>query len=239
MAPLLLGAFVLILILALLRAFVGADPKALVKSLRYVGAAILGIFAILLAVGNRWGPAMFLGSMAWGLFTNGHIWPGGWPHYPGGPSSGSRPGQGESTGVRTPWVEMELDHDTGDMRGTVLKGAHAGKTLDRLGREALLALYREAGTADSETARLLEAYMDRTLGPEWRAEAERQRAAARSGSAMSREEALKVLGLKEGAVEEEIRAAHRRLMMQNHPDRGGSDYIAAKINEAKDVLIGR
>jgi hypothetical protein len=136
-------------------------------------------------------------------------------------------------------VEMELDHDTGAMRGTVLKGAHAGKTLDRLERDALLALYREAGTADVETARLLEAYMDRTLGADWRADAERQRSAAHSGSAMSREEALKILGLKDGAVEAEIRAAHRRLMMQNHPDRGGSDYIAAKINEAKEVLLGR
>jgi len=239
MAPLLIGALVLVLILALLRAFVGADPKLLVKSLRYTGAAALAAFAILLAVGNRWGPAMLLGSMAWGLFTSGHVWPGGWPHYSGGPSPRSRPRQGESTAVRTPWVEMELDHDTGAMQGTVLKGAHAGKSLDRLGREALLALYREAGSADAETARLLEAYMDRTLGPDWRADAERQRSAAQSGSAMSREEALKILGLQDGAAEEQIRSAHRRMMMQNHPDRGGSDYIAAKINEARDVLLGR
>ena len=239
MAPLLLGVLVLALVLALLRAFVGADPKMLVKSLRYAGAAVLAVFAVLLAVGNRWGPAMVLGSMAWGLFTSGHVWPGGWPHYSGGPTPRSSPKQGQSTRVRTAWVEMELDHDTGAMQGTVLKGAHAGKALDRLGREALLALYREASGADAETARLIEAYMDRTLGADWRADAERQRSAADSGSAMSREEALKILGLQDGAVEEQIRSAHRRMMMQNHPDRGGSDYIAAKINEAKDVLLGR
>jgi hypothetical protein len=239
MAPLLLGALVLVLVMALLRAFAFADPKLLIKGLRYLGVAAFGAFAVLFAVANRWAPAMLLGSMAWGLATRGHAWPSGWPHFSGDRSSRSRPMGGESTSVRTPWVEMELDHDTGAMRGTVLKGAHAGKTLDRLGRDALLDLYREAGTADSETGRLLEAYMDRTLGADWRADAERQRSAARSGSAMSSEEALKILGLKDGAGEDEIRAAHRRLMMQNHPDRGGSDYLAAKINEAKDVLLGR
>jgi hypothetical protein len=238
MAPLLLGALVLILVLVLLRALAFVDPKALIKGLRYSGAAAFGAFAALFAATGRLVPAMLLGSMAWGLFTRGHAWPAGWPYFSGGRSSRSRPKEGESTRVRTPWVEMELDHDSGAMRGTVLKGAHAGKTLDQLGRDALLALYREAGAADAETARLLEAYMDRTLDADWRAAAERQRSAAHSDSAMSREEALKILGLQEGAVEEQIRSAHRRLMMQNHPDRGGSDYIAAKINEAKDVLLG-
>jgi curved DNA-binding protein CbpA len=54
---------------------------------------------------------------------------------------------------------------------------------------------------------------------------------------MSRSEALKVLGLEEGATEEHIRAAHRRLILQTHPDKGGTSYLAAKINEAKDVLL--
>ena len=238
MAPLLLGALVLILVLALLRAFAFADPKTLIKGLRYSGAAACGGFAALFAATGRLVPAMFLGSMAWGLFTRGHVWPAGWPHFSGGRSSHSRPKEGESTGVRTPWVEMELDHDTGAMHGTVLKGAHAGKSLDQMGRDALLAFYQEAGSADAEAARLLEAYLDRTLGADWRIDAERQRASAHSDSAMSREEALKILGLPEGAIEDEIRSAHRRLMMHNHPDRGGSDYIAAKINEAKDVLVG-
>jgi hypothetical protein len=238
MAPVLLGALVLIMLLVLVRAFAFADPKALIKGLRYSGAAACGGFAALFAATGRVVPAMFLGSMAWALLTRGHAWPGGW-HFSGRPSARSKPNEGESTRVRTPWVEMELDHDTGAMRGMVLKGAYSGKALDALARDALLALYREANSADTETARLLEAYLDRTLGGDWRVDAERKHSAAYSDFNMSREEALKILGLQEGAMESKIRSAHRRLMMQNHPDRGGSDYLAAKINEAKDVLIGR
>jgi len=236
MTPIVLGSLVLVVILVLVRAFAFADKKTLVRALRYFGVVALGTLAVLLAFGGRLAPAMFVGSVAWGLATGGRVWPGGWPHYPG--PSGSGPRQGQRSSVRTPWVEMELDHDTGAMRGTVLKGAHAGKALDSLGRVDVLALYREAAGSDPETARLLEAYLDRTFGADWRDDAENQRSAAQSGSAMSRQEALKVLGLDDTATEEQIRSTHRRLMMQNHPDRGGSDYIAAKINEAKDVLLG-
>jgi hypothetical protein len=238
MGEILLGAVALIAILFLLRAFVGADPKALVKALRYTGAGALGLLAIWLLVTDRFAPGMFIASAAWGLFTRGHIWPGGWPHYNfRGPSRSST---GQSTSVRTSWLEMELDHDSGDMRGTVLKGAHAGQRLDQLGKDAVVALYHEASADDPESTRLLEAYLDRTFGADWRGVAhEDQPHAERATPGMSRAEALKVLGLQEGASDDDIRAAHRRLMLQNHPDKGGTDYIAAKINEAKDVLLAR
>lgn len=238
MGELLLGAVALIAVIFLLRGFVGVDPKALAKALRYVGAGALGLLAVWLFVTDRFAPGMFIASAAWGLFTRGHIWPGGWPRYnfPGG----SRSSPGQSTSVRTSWLEMELDHDSGDMRGTVLKGAHAGQRLEQLGKDAVVALYREAVADDPDSARLLEAYLDRTFGGDWRGAAQHEQAnVGRATTGMSRAEALKVLGLQEGASDDEIRAAHRRLMLQNHPDKGGTDYIAAKINEAKDVLLMR
>ena len=243
MTPLVLGAVVLFALLFLLRGFAFADPKFLLRVLRYVAAALCGALALLLALTGRLPFAFLLGSVAWGLATGGHIWPHGFPHFPGGSWPGSGGGGSQSTSVRTPWLEMELDHSTGAMRGTVLKGRRAGYALFSLARDEVLDLYLEAANDDAETARLLEAYMDREFGDfDWREQLERKRTSssfARSTrTGMSREEALKVLGLKEGAGEEEIRAAHRKLMMQNHPDRGGTDYIAAKINEAKDVLLG-
>jgi hypothetical protein len=231
----LLGALVLVVVIGLLWLFITADPKMLAKVFRYIGAGLLLAAAIALAYGDRVGVAMLLGSMAWGLFTGGRVWPGGWPHYnfPGGRRAKTAGGQ--STRVATDWIEIELDHDTGAMRGRVLKGAHAGADFGALSKTQLLALFREA-SADEETVRLLEAYFDRTFGADWRS-AEQEAPRARS-SAMSRAEALKVLGLQDGASEDQIRAAHKKLMMQNHPDRGGSDYLASKINEAKDVLLG-
>jgi hypothetical protein len=199
--------------------------------LRYAGAVALGLAAIGLFLIERPAVGAFLASMAWGLFTGGHVWPGGWPNYRRRSAS-----VGQSSSVRTEWLEMELDHDSGEMRGTILKGAHAGQRLDQLDRDALLAFFAQAD--DPETRRLLEAWLDRTLGPDWRKTEQKSEPPPRGTTGMSRAEALKVLGLGEGASEDDIRAAHRKLMAQNHPDRGGSDYLASKINEARDVLLG-
>ena len=241
MIDLLIGAFALVLVLILMHGFTQADPKSLVKGVRYLGAGALVILAAFFLVRGIVPAAVLLGSMAYGVFTGGRVWPGGWPHWhfpnPGG---GPRAQTGQSTRVATDWVEMELDHDTGDMRGRVVKGVFSGKTLQQLTDENALCFYAEAGAADSETARLLEAYLDRRLGSEWRTHANEKTSSSqrtRGGSAITREEAYRVLGLSPGASEAEIRDAYKRLMMNLHPDRGGTDYLAAKINEAKDVLL--
>ena len=243
MIDLLIGAFALVLVLILMHGFTRADPKALVRVLRYFGAGVLVLAAAFFLVRGIVPAAVLLGSMAYGVFTGGRVWPGGWPHWhfpsPGG---GPRTQTGQSTRVATDWVEMELNHDTGDMSGHVLRGLFSGQSLQQLTDEDVLRFYAEAGAADSETARLLEAYLDRRLGGDWRRKANdktsHSQRGRRSSSAMTREEAYRVLGLSLSATEEDIRAAHRRLILNLHPDRGGTDYLAAKINEAKDVLLG-
>jgi hypothetical protein len=135
---------------------------------------------------------------------------------------------------------MRLDHDSGALKGTVTAGSMAGRSLDELALTALEALLVEVGD-DADSVALLEGYLDRRF-PRWREDLEGDRAArpgrAADSGAMTDEEAYEVLGLAPGASEAEIRAAHRRLMKRFHPDQGGTSFLAAKINQAKDRLLG-
>jgi hypothetical protein len=152
------------------------------------------------------------------------------------PSGGfSSPGSGRRTEVRTAFLQAWIDHDTGDVGGTVLSGRFAGRTLDSLGDGELLELHEES-SADADSRRVLESYLDRRLGADWRNA--RQPPPRGPRTDMTREEALAVLGLAEGASADDIKAAHRRLIQRMHPDVGGSADLAARINRAKDVLLG-
>jgi len=163
----------------------------------------------------------------------------------GAPVGAASP-QGQRSSIRTRFLEMTLDHATGDMDGLVLAGDQQGRRLSTLGLEELLRLLEGYYREDSQSAALLEAYLDRTQGSDWRQVAPggaggggaggRETSAA--AGPMNRAEALAVLGLPDDADAAAIREAHRRLMQRLHPDRGGSDYLAAKLNEAKRVLLG-
>ena len=143
-------------------------------------------------------------------------------------------GPGIST-TQTPYLTMRLDHQTGRLTGEVKQGLMAGKLLSDLSLSALADLYRYYDGVDLESARLLGAYIEWIHGDRWQ-EAERQQHRAQS-SHLSRGEAQEILGVSEQASRDEIIEAHRRLIQKVHPDRGGSDYLAAKINQAKDALL--
>jgi hypothetical protein len=227
-----LGLVALLVALVLLRGFVRADVVAVARGLRIVGGtAALGGAAVLLLRGYMQYavPLAMLGSWL--------LWGGGGPSW-GGYPGGGQPSGGGTSRVVTDTLEMELDHDTGYLSGRVLKGAFAGRRIEAMTPAEVARLWRECRFDDPQSASLIEAYLDRAH-PDWREEMARGGASAAAGRGMTREEAYEILGLAPGASAEEIRRAHRELMLKIHPDRGGSDYLAAKINEAKDVLLGR
>ena len=153
----------------------------------------------------------------------------------------STQGTGQTSGVRSAGLDMRLDHDTGEMDGEILAGRHAERKLSELSLGELLELAEEF-RGDTESLRLLESYLDRAH-PGWRddvqADETRRKSAASAPGRMDAQEAYQILGLEPGASEAEVRSAHRRLMKQVHPDRGGSAALAAKINEAKDRILGK
>jgi len=155
-------------------------------------------------------------------------------HKAGAASRGAS--DGNHSEVRTDWLSMSMEHDSGVLSGKVEKGNFSGRSLDDLSQEQLRQLYEEYLGADRDSAELLSSYMKYRFGSDWSETA--GSSAAGSGGSMSHDQALAVLGLKAGAERDAIIKAHRSLMQKLHPDRGGNDYLAAQINLAKDVLLG-
>ncbi len=147
----------------------------------------------------------------------------------------STPGSSPRTETRTAFLEAWIDHGTGDVGGRVTQGRYAGRLLESLAEPDLMALRSECAS-DPDSLRILEAYLDRRLGADWRDKMGSPPPS--TGGGMGRAEAFAVLGLAEGATDEEIHAAHRRLIQRVHPDVGGSADLAARINRAKDILLG-
>jgi hypothetical protein len=230
------GVAVLLLLIFGTRAFANADPRWLAANMRRAGGiALLAVAAFLVARGAL--PlAIPLAVFGFALVSGRRL---GF----GGMFGGASPTPGQKSHIRTGALEMELDHDAGRMEGRCLKGRFAGRALSGLNEAELLSLLAELRARDAQDAALLEAYLDRRLEG-WR-DKEAQ-SGAREGprqhagpSRMSVEEAYAVLGLGPDAKPDAIRDAHRRLMKKLHPDQGGSTYLAARINEAKEVLLGR
>src|SRR5258708_1881465 len=234
MAYLAFAIAALLAVFLLGRAFVNADPAVLARGLRWGGVGLAVILVIFLIYTEELGPAvavigglltwLFRGHALWRLFR-----------------LGSGPSSQRTSEVETDTLRMTLDHDTGTMSGTIRRGPHQGQRLTELTQAELVALLRLCRVEDEAAAKLLETYLDRTQ-PGWRGageargESESPRG-ARSSSAMTRQEAFEILGLQPGAPVSEIKAAHHRLMLKLHPDQGGSTYLAARINQAKDVLL--
>jgi hypothetical protein len=229
LAYFLVGALGLFLLWQVLRWFAEANPKQLVRGGQWALAAIGGAVALWLIVTGKAADAFLLVSTMVPFFVR---WKGLWTRMrnAGGPTPGG------TSDVETAWLRMSLDHQSGDMDGVVLQGAFRGRRLGELTAEELRDLL-VAARADGDTATLVETFLDRRY-PDWRQNGGADASPHAPSAAMTREEAWSILGLEPGASEEAIRDAHRRLMKKLHPDQGGSTYLAAKINQAKDLLLG-
>lgn len=228
MSVILALAALLVVLFGAMTIFVRADPARMAGNLRTLGPLLLGVVgAVMLVVGRSGFGGLFLAAaIAWygWLLTR---------------RPQAKASAGKRSTVRTAALEMELDHDSGKLEGLVLAGRHEGKMLGAMGIADLQRLYSEL-RSDAESCQLLEAYLDSRF-PVWRKDAqpdsrERLGVAPRPG-AMTKEEAYKILGLEAGAAAADIRKAHRRLLQRLHADVGGTSVLAARINEAKDVLL--
>jgi DnaJ-domain-containing protein 1 len=230
------GLALLVLLIFAARLLAKANPRLLAGALRKLSGIIaLGAAGFLLLRG-----ALPL-AIPLGLFGFSLIRPSAFGF---GPFASSSKSPGGTSHVQTESLEMELDHDSGEMEGMVLKGAFEGRMLSSLSDAELKALLDELRGTDQQAEALMQAYLDWRI-PDWREaesgkdEEKSQPRSRKPSGHMSVDEAYALLGLKRGASEEEIGRAHRQMMKKFHPDQGGSTYLASRINEAKDVLLGR
>jgi len=226
---LLFGLAALAVLLWMAQKYLQADPRKLAAMAKpAAGTAVLG-FAGFLALRGQYAIAAPLAFVGFGLL--------GWmPFGPAGFGARTQKSTGQVSRVRSAFLEMELDHDTGAMRGVFLAGPRQGTRLDTLDVDTLISLF---GEIDEESRALLAAYLDRRDAG-WREHAQADAAAGRSSAPrgpMTHEEAYQILGLERGASTEDIVGAHRTLMKKLHPDLGGTNYLAARVNEAKDTLL--
>ncbi|MGZ3292209.1 MAG: DnaJ domain-containing protein [Xanthobacteraceae bacterium] len=230
---LIFGLVLLALLLWALHAFTKVKPQTAAVALKTGGG--LGALAVagLLGARGRLDIAIPLGLTGLGLL--------GWlPWSIPGWSARTQKSAGQVSRVRSAFVEMELDHDSGAMRGRILAGRYEGAALDALDVATLAGCLPDI---DEESRALLMAYLDRR-DPSWR---ENSQTDSTTGSGrrgwstgkMTEEEAYQILGVQPGASAKDIGLAHRSLMKKLHPDQGGSTYLAARVNEAKDVLLRR
>jgi len=218
--------------------FIRTEPRKILESLRWAGLAVAVIVAVILIATRQFQllyPLVFL-LVPWFLRARA---------FRNRMKTARGPTPGQRSEVRTRFVVMQLDHDSGEMDGIVQEGPFAGQRLSGLAMGDVIMIYRAAAAADQASAQVLQAYLERMHGEAWRSRAGQaggsasgeEAGAARAGP-MGAAEARSILGVDTNASDDEIKQAHRRLMKQFHPDHGGSDYLAARINEAKEVLLG-
>jgi hypothetical protein len=232
MPTLIAGAVAVILLYSLLQMFRAANPVVLARAIKIGGGILSLAVAAFTGIKGELAVAVPLGIFGAGLLGWSPFGASGFGNIGGMfGGSGAKRSSGQTSQVRSQFLDMRLDHDSGELSGQIVAGPNAGHLLGEFDLPQLTAMM--AGF-DAESVALLESYLDRRF-PAWRQHARQGRSAA-SGK-MTDEEAYQILGLQPGAGRDEIGRAHRGLMKKLHPDQGGSTYLASRVNEAKDTLL--
>ena len=237
MPTLIAGVVAVVVLYLLLQMFRAANPVVLARTIKIVGGVVALAVAAFTGLRGEFAVAIPLGIFGAGLLGWSPFGPGSFGSIGGIFGGGGQRSSGQASRVRSQFLEMMLDHDSGELSGRIVDGPHAGRSLEEFDLPQLLAM---ASAFDAESVALLESYLDRRF-PAWRQNAQGdaaggQRRTASSGK-MTNEEAYQILGLQPGAGRDDITRAHRTLMKKLHPDQGGSTYLAARVNEAKDTLL--
>ena len=237
MPTLIAGVVAVILLYALLQMFRAANPVVLARTIKIGGGVVALAVAAFTGAKGELAVAVPLGIFGAGLLGWSPFGASGFPNIAGMFGAGGQRSAGQTSRVRSEFLDMMLDHDSGELSGQIVAGPHAGHLLGEFDLAQLTAMIPGF---DAESVSLLESYLDRRF-PAWRQDAQGnaaggQRRATASGK-MTDEEAYQILGLQPGAGRDQIGRAHRALMKKLHPDQGGSTYLAARVNEAKDTLL--
>jgi DnaJ domain len=237
MPTLIAGVVAVVLLYSLLQMFRAANPVVLARVIKIGGGVVALAVAAFTGLKGELAVAIPLGIFGAGLLGWSPFGASGFGNIGGLFGGGTQRSAGQASRVRSQYLDMSLDHDSGELRGQIVDGLNAGRSLDEFDLAGLTAMIPGF---DAESVSLLESYLDRRF-PAWRQDAQGnatggQRRAATSGK-MTDEEAYQILGLQPGAGRADIGRAHRALMKKLHPDQGGSTYLAARVNEAKDTLL--
>jgi hypothetical protein len=237
MPTLIAGVVAVFLLYSLLQMFRAANPAVLARAIKIGGGVVSLAVAVFTGIKGELAVAIPLGIFGAGLLGWSPFGSSGFGSIGGMFGSRTARSTGQTSQVRSQFLDMTLDHDNGGLTGRIVAGPNAGHSLDEFDLPQLAAMM--AGF-DAESTALLESYLDRRF-PAWRQNAEGHAAGgqgrAASSGKMTDEEAYQILGLQPGAGRDEIGRAHRALMKKLHPDQGGSTYLAARVNEAKDTLL--
>jgi hypothetical protein len=237
MPTLIAGAVAVILLYSLLQMFRAANPVVLARAIKIGGGVVALAVAAFTGIKGELAVAIPLGIFGAGLLGWSPFGASGFSSIGGLFGSRTKRSPGQTSAVRSRFLDMTLDHDSGELTGRIVDGPHAGRALDEFDLPQLAEMMTGF---DAESVSLLESYLDRRF-PAWRQDAQGDAARGQSRSPpsgkMTNEEAYQILGLQPGAGSDEIRRAHRTLMKKLHPDQGGTTYLAARVNEAKDTLL--